>query len=373
MTQPVIARATWTVFRIPLRRAMVFALGTITDAEHVLLELEDSDGVRGYAEAIPRPAIHGELTSTILAVLAEFGPSIVGQPVADRVRVLTGLDGLVGNATAKAAVDMAWMDVQCRRAQVSCHEILGNYATSVDVTVGIGLMEPAEAAKVAAGYQDTHGIRSFVVKVEGDVDSDLRLLRELKQAVSAGTFVYVDANRVYRLSEVQRFARGAAELGISWIEEPTLPGVAGRSPGPLPDLVVIGDESCIEFAQISDRVGAGAVQCLALKLGRSGYIRAEAMRGFCEVSGVDIMMSTPGETSIGTLHSLAFGAARRSTSRLPGVYGYFLGLADDLLAEPLQVRDGRLPVRPGPGSGIEIDADKLAHYSAAPPRSSDRT
>jgi L-Ala-D/L-Glu epimerase len=367
MTQPVIARTTWTVFRIPLRRAMVFGLGTITDAEHVLLEIEDSDGVRGYAEAIPRPTIHGEFTSTILAVLTELKSSIVGQPVANRVRVMTELDSVVGNATAKAAIDMAWMDVQCRRAQVSCHEILGNYATSVDVTVGIGLMEPAEGAKVATSYQDMHGIRSFVVKVAGDPDSDVRRLRELKQAVSADTFIYVDANRAYRLSEARRFARGAAELGISWIEEPTLPGVAGRSHGPLSDLVVIGDESCIEFAQISDRVGAGVVQCLALKLGRSGYIRAEAMRGFCEVSGVDIMMSTPGETSIGTLHSLAFGAARRSTSRLPGVYGYFLGLADDLLAEPLRVRDGRLQVREAPGSGIEIDADKLAHYSVARP------
>jgi L-alanine-DL-glutamate epimerase-like enolase superfamily enzyme len=104
--------------------------------------------------------------------------------------------------------------------------------------------------------------------------------------------------------------------------------VPGRSYGPLSDLVVIGDESCIEFAQISSRVRSGAVQRLALKLGRSGYIRAEAVRGFCEVSGVDIMMSTPGETSIGTLHSLAFGAARRNISRPPGVYGYFLGLAD---------------------------------------------
>jgi L-Ala-D/L-Glu epimerase len=365
MAGTVIARMTWTVFRIPLRRAMIFALGTITDAEHVLLEIEDSDGVRGYAEAIPRPTIHGELTSTIQAVLTEFESSIVGQPVADRIRVMTKLDALVGNSTAKAAVDMAWTDIQCRRAQVSCHEIFGNYATAVDVTVGIGLMEPAEVAQVAASYQDMHGIRSFVVKVVGDVDSDVRRLRELRRAVSAHTFIYVDANRAYRLSEVQRFARGAAELGISWIEEPTAPGAAGRSQGPLSGLVVIGDESCIEFAQITERVHSGVVQCLALKLGRSGYIRAEAMRGFCEVSGVDIMMSTPGETSIGTLHSLAFGAARRSTSCLPGVYGYFLGLADDLLVEPLRVQDGRLHVRDVTGSGIEIDTDKLAHYSMA--------
>jgi len=342
---------------------MVFAQGTITDAEHVLVEMEDSDGVRGYAEAIPRPSIHGELTSTILAVLREFEGSIVGQPVSDRVRVMTTLDALVGNPTAKAALDMAWADVQFRGMGVSCHEAFGNYTDTVDVTVGIGLMESGAISEVAAEYQATYGIRSFVVKVDGDVDADIRRLHEMKKSISSDTFVYVDANRSYRLSEAQRFARSVADLGISWIEEPTAANAASRSLGPIADLVVIGDESCIEYAQISERVQSGMVQCIALKLGRSGYLRAEAVRGFCEVSGVDIMMSTPGESSIGTLHSLAFGAARRSTSRLPGVYGYFLGLADDLLVEPLQVRDGQLRVLKAPGTGIEIDRDKLRHYA----------
>ena len=37
-------------------------------------------------------------------------------------------------------------------------------------------------------------------------------------------------------------------------------------------------------------------------------------------------------------------------------------MSDDLLTEPLEIAGGELAVRPGPGLGIEIDPDKLAHY-----------
>jgi L-Ala-D/L-Glu epimerase len=37
-------------------------------------------------------------------------------------------------------------------------------------------------------------------------------------------------------------------------------------------------------------------------------------------------------------------------------------MTDDLLTEPLQIAGGQLTVRPGPGIGIDIDPDKLAHY-----------
>jgi L-alanine-DL-glutamate epimerase-like enolase superfamily enzyme len=37
-------------------------------------------------------------------------------------------------------------------------------------------------------------------------------------------------------------------------------------------------------------------------------------------------------------------------------------MSDDLLTEPLQVRDGVLHVPPGAGLGIAIDPDQLARY-----------
>ena len=65
---------------------------------------------------------------------------------------------------------------------------------------------------------------------------------------------------------------------------------------------------------------------------------------------------------LGTVCSVAFGSAFRLTARRAGELSNFLDMSDDLLTEPLEIRGGELAVRPGPGLGIEIDADKLAHY-----------
>ena len=75
-------------------------------------------------------------------------------------------------------------------------------------------------------------------------------------------------------------------------------------------------------------------------------------------------MSTP--TSLGRYHFQAWarrgiGASVTSTAAiLPDRASLDVQLA-------LRVQDGRLQVREAPGSGIEIDADKLAHYSVARP------
>jgi len=37
-------------------------------------------------------------------------------------------------------------------------------------------------------------------------------------------------------------------------------------------------------------------------------------------------------------------------------------MSDDLLTEPLRIRDGLLRVPPGVGLGVDIDPDKLARY-----------
>lgn len=65
---------------------------------------------------------------------------------------------------------------------------------------------------------------------------------------------------------------------------------------------------------------------------------------------------------LGSACSIAFGAAHRLTSRRAGELSNFLDMADDLLTEPLEIRDGELVVRPGAGLGVEIDPEKLDRY-----------
>lgn len=50
-------------YRIPFRKALKFASGEITHADHVLVRIQTSGGIVGYADAPPRPYTYGELKS----------------------------------------------------------------------------------------------------------------------------------------------------------------------------------------------------------------------------------------------------------------------------------------------------------------------
>ena len=68
------------------------------------------------------------------------------------------------------------------------------------------------------------------------------------------------------------------------------------------------------------------------------------------------------DTQIGSLATVAFGAAHKASSARAGELSNFLDMADDLLADPIEIIDGRIAVRDIPGVGAEIDEDKLTRY-----------
>ena len=76
----------------------------------------------------------------------------------------------------------------------------------------------------------------------------------------------------------------------------------------------------------------------------------------------EVVMGNQIDGQIGSACAVTFGAAFQLTSRRAGELSNFLDMSDDLLAEPLRIRDGLLWVAPGAGLGIDIDTDKLAHY-----------
>ncbi len=66
---------------------------------------------------------------------------------------------------------------------------------------------------------------------------------------------------------------------------------------------------------------------------------------------------------IGTAVRVAFGAAYDSPPAGRRELSNFLDMSDDLLTEPLHIRDGELHRPPRtPAIGVDIDPDKLRHY-----------
>lgn len=353
-------------FAIPYRQPLRFASGEVHAAEHVLVRVHTDDGLTGTAEAPPRPYTYGETQASVVAVMHQlFAPAITGLSPLDREAIHARLNQTVGNPTAKAAIDMAVWDLIGQALGVPVTQLLGGYTDRMRVAHMIGFAEPAAMAGEAQRVRDAYGITTFKVKVgRHPVDVDLAACRALREALGGTAELYIDGNRGWTPSEAARALRELDGLGLAFAEE-LCPAddVLGRrwlvSQASIP---FFADESVTRPAEITRELLGGAATGISIKTARTGFTYSQRVLGLCEGLGVEVVMGNQVDGQLGSLCTLAFGAAYELTSRRAGELSNFLDMSDDLLAEPLQINNGELRVREAPGLGIEIDETKLARY-----------
>jgi L-alanine-DL-glutamate epimerase-like enolase superfamily enzyme len=353
-------------FAIPYRKPLHFASGEVTVAEHVLVRLRTDDGLTGCAEAPPRPYTYGETQASVIAAVEQlFAPQIVGGSPFEREAIHARLNRTVGNPTAKAAIDMALWDVIGQALDVSITELLGGYTDRMRVAHMVGFAEPDAMVDEALRMRSEYGITTFKVKVgRRPPDRDVAACRALRAALGPDAELYIDGNRGWTPSEAARALDDLQDVRLSCAEE-LCPAddvlgrrwLVGKSTIPF-----FADESATRPGEITRELLAGAATGISIKTARTGFTYSQRIVGLCEGLGVDVVMGNQIDGQLGSLCSAAFGAAYELTSRRTGELSNFRDMADDLLAEPLQIEHGELRVREGPGLGIRLDPDKFARY-----------
>ncbi|MDI3403394.1 mandelate racemase/muconate lactonizing enzyme family protein [Streptomyces cavernicola] len=360
-----IVRVEAVPFAVPYAKPLRFASGEVRTADHVLVRVHTDEGLTGTAEAPPRPYTYGETQESIVAVIDKiFAPQLTGLTALEREAVHERLDRTVGNPTAKAAVDMALWDILGQAAGMSVSGLLGGYTDRMRVSHMVGFA-PAEAMVAEAErIRDTYGITTFKVKVgRRPYTQDVAACRALRAAMPDAE-LYIDGNRGWTASESARALRELADLGLTFAEE-LCPAddvlgrrwLVARSPVPF-----IADESATRAAEVTRELLGGSATAISIKTARTGFTASQRVLHECEGLGVEVVMGNQIDGQIGTLCSVAFGAAHRTTARYAGELSNFLDMTDDLLAEPLTITGGTLRIREGAGLGIQIDPDKLARY-----------
>ncbi|MFL6056379.1 MAG: enolase C-terminal domain-like protein [Actinoallomurus sp.] len=305
-------------------------------------------------------------TVPIVAVIDKiFAPQVQGLSPLAREQVRTRLERTVGNPTAKAAVDMALWDVIGQAADVSVTELLGGWTDRMRVSHMVGFAPVEQMVAEAERVRDTYGIMTFKVKVgRRPYRQDVPACRALRTALGPDAELYIDGNRGWSASESARALREMEDLDLAFAEE-LCPAddVLGRrwlvSRCPIP---FVADESAPRPADITRELLAGAATAISIKTARTGFTDSQRVLYQCEGMGAEVVIGNQIDGQIGTLCSVAFGAAHRATSRRAGELSNFLDMTDDLLADPLVITDGELKVREGTGLGLTVDTDKLAHY-----------
>lgn len=353
-------------FAIPYSKPLKFASGEVHTAEHVLVRVHTDDGVVGVAEAPPRPFTYGETQAGIVAVIDQlFAPALVGLALTEREVAHARIARTVGNPAAKSAVDMAIWDALGRTLEVPVTSLLGGFTDRMQVSHMLGFADPAAMVAEAEKIRDGYGISVFKVKVgRHPVTLDTAVVRALRDRFGDSIELYIDANRGWTASESLRAMRQMADLDLLFAEElcPADDVMGRRWLVERLDVPFIADESVSTPADVTREVLSRSATAISIKTARTGFTTSQRVHHLAEGLGVEVVMGNQIDGQIGSACAVAFGAAFPLTSRRAGELSNFLDMSDDLLTEPLQIRDGLLRVPPGVGLGITIDPDKLARY-----------
>jgi O-succinylbenzoate synthase len=272
---------------------------------------------------------------------------------------------IIGHRMAKAALEIAALDAELRAAGESFGHRFGAVRDAVDCGVSVGISPTIDALLDEVNGYVEQGYRRIKLKIKPGWDLDpVAAVREL---LGDTALLQVDANTAYTIADVDHL-RGLDRFGLLLIEQPFVEDDI-RSHIALATAIetpVCLDESIVSTGVAIDAIERGATSIINIKAGRvGGYLEAIAIHDACLQRDIPVWCGGMLETGIGRAANVALAALPGFT--LPGDTSasdrYF---ADDL-TEPFVLRDGRLDVPTGPGSGVTVRDDLVRDFASRAP------
>ena len=374
-----ITAVTLTRVLLPLRTPFRTAFGTWDERDVLLVRVDATtpDGpVAGWGECVaPRhPDYTNEYTAGCHAVLVDhLLPRLWRHLDAEGPVDATGLHaawhGVRGHHMARAAVEMAVLDAQCRAADVSLADRLGAHRDRVEVGVVLGADDDVSTLVAAAEDAVAAGYRRLKCKIHPGGDAEpVAAVVDAVRGADAAVDVMVDANGSYRPTDEahRRTLQHLDTLGLVMIEQPFPVGTLTATRDLLADFAtpVCLDGSLDSPAAVDDALAVGAFDVAAIKPGRlGGILPALAVADRCRRHGRDTWHGGMLETGIGRAAALATAATDAFTrpADLSASDRYW---ATDLVTEPATLRsDGTIAVPTGPGLGVDVDPSVLDDHT----------
>jgi o-succinylbenzoate synthase len=354
-----IDRADLRLVRLPLLTPFTIATGTMTEKVFPLLVLQ-SGGFIGVAEAVmdPLPDYLDETISACMHLLRDvLLPGIVGQSFENPAALARVLAPWRGHQMTKAMVEMAFWDLWAKTLNLPLKTLLGGSGDAVDVGVSLGIGPIADTIErvrshVALGYKR--------IKLKIMPGHDVDMVRAVRAAF-ADVALSVDANSCYTLADTALLQR-LDGLALDYIEQPLAwndihdhATLQGRLRTP-----ICLDESIKGVAEARKALQTDASRVMNIKVGRSGgYIESLRIHDLCAAFNVPVWCGGMLESGVGRAHNIHLSTLPNFTK--PGdVSSASRYFARDITVERLEAVDGRMPVPPGPGIGVQLDLDFLA-------------
>ncbi|MFX3673549.1 MAG: mandelate racemase/muconate lactonizing enzyme family protein [Paenisporosarcina sp.] len=345
---------------VPLTKPFKTALRTVTVADSVFVKITSDSGLAGWGEAPPTHVITGDSLGSIqYAINHVLGPQLVGLDLRHSERIFQKFHrSMVGNTSAKAALDMAIHDLLGQLAGLPLVTFLGGYRDSIETDFTVSVNDAEEMAEDALRYMDS-GFNVLKVKVGiDDIDKDMERIRAIRDKIGYDTKLRLDANQGWEAKEAVR-AIGQMEdagLNIELIEQPVkahdiegLKHVTDHTHTP-----IMADESIFSPNDALRVLQLHAADLINIKLMKAGGIyKALKINSLAESFGIECMTGSMIETKLGITAAAHFAASQPNITRFD--FDAPLMLAEDIIEGGIEYDGRHIRFSNLPGLGIHVE------------------
>ena len=339
--------------------------GTTSVQRSVLVQVTTDEGVEGWGNVDPTPGYSLVSAADIYDAVARLAPALVGEDPFNLQRALAGMDRETAEGfEAKAAIEMALLDIKGRALGVPVHSLLGGALThEVILNAWIGTVAPEQAAREATEWL-RRGFTTAKIKVSGAGDEGIARVAAVRAAVGDRLALRVYFNESLALAEAVPCIRRLEPYGLTLVEQPiSRTDIAGlaqirRAIG----IPLMADESVTGTASLIDIIRREAADIVKVKvMKQGGLLRTRQMIDCAAAAGLRVVIGHGFGLTLSTLAEAAVAAT--SEAVIPGCEAVGpLKMAGDVVADPVKLGEGVIHLADTPGLGATVDSEALKRY-----------
>ncbi len=351
---------------LPVTRPLKMAVATVSVRTCIVVRITTDDGLTGLGESVLARYFSGEsLASAHDLITNVYTEVLIGRDPGEVNTIRTLMRRIsVHNSGARAAVEMALLDIIAQAAGIPLYRFYGGRAReSVPTIWHVSGGTPQEMAAEAANAAG-EGYPLVKIKVGSDVDQDVASTYAVRDAVGDEVMILPDANQGWDVGDALRYMRGVEDARPGFVEQPVdrsdiigMATLVSQSP-----VLVAGDEGIFDAKELLTYLSMKAAGAVVAKLMKAaGPLGVRDVFAVADAAGIGVHFAgMAGQSSISAAHGAHLALAMPNLRFGSGISPQYL--ADDVCEERFLPIDGHLFPSDAPGVGVTIDEDKLHHY-----------
>lgn len=296
------------IYRVSMPLVYPFrtAYGNDDTIESVLVCMR-SGGVEGWGEATPwsSPGYSAECAKTAFIIIRDFlAPRLHGEDIQSGNALQERLAWVKGNYFAKAALDLAWWDLEAKLQGRPLYQLLGGGSEPVAVGADFGVMDSIDELLKTMATAVADGFKRVKLKFRPGWDTEMvRCVR----ANFPDTVIHIDCNSAYTLADSAMF-QALDAYNLAMVEQPLahddlVDHAALQKKLRTP---ICLDESITTVARARKAIALNACGWINIKPGRVGGLTpAVQIHDLAREAGVPCWVGGMLESSVGAHHCLA--------------------------------------------------------------------